>query len=70
VKQLKFVEDFHASKTVDHETYIYLSEGEIRSQGGIFDSGEATGKAILHTLRHLQRLKMVRAATENTYILL
>ena len=70
VKQLKLVEDFYASKNADHEAYIYLSEGEIRSQGGIFDSGEATGKAILHTLRHLQRLKMVRATTENTYVLL
>ena len=70
VKQLKLVEDYNASKNADHEMYIYLSEAEIRSQGGIFDSGEATGKAILHTLRHLQRLKMVRASTENTYVLL
>ena len=41
VKQLKIVEDFYAAKNADHEAYIYLSEGEIRSQSGIFDTGVA-----------------------------
>jgi hypothetical protein len=68
-RQLKISEDFHVLKNADHGAAVFVTEGELRGTS-IFDSGEATGKATLHTLRALHRLKMIRAATENTYVVL
>jgi hypothetical protein len=48
---------------------VFLSEVELRSTA-IFASGETTGRAILHTLRALQRIKVVRSGGENTFVLL
>jgi hypothetical protein len=33
-------------------------------------AGESTGKATLHTLRALHRIKLIRSSGENTYILM
>lgn len=68
-RQLKISEDFHALKNADHGAAVFITEGELRGTS-IFEAGESTGKATLHTLRALHRLKVIRAATENTYIVL
>mmetsp|Transcript_20032 Transcript_20032/g.33763 ORF Transcript_20032/g.33763 Transcript_20032/m.33763 type:complete len:279 (+) Transcript_20032:194-1030(+) len=51
----------------EHCGEMFLTEKEIRSSP-IFETGEATGRAVLHTLRALRRLKQVRSGGGTTYI--
>ena len=53
----------------EHGNHIYMSEQELRSTK-IFENGEITGKNILNTLRSLERVKVVRSNSQNTYILM
>ena len=61
--------EIESLKHVDHKGSVFLSEVELRSTA-IFASGETTGRAILHTLRARQRIKVVRSGGENTFVLL
>ena len=53
----------------EHDGEMFLTEREVRASV-VFGGGEATGRAVLHTLRALRRLKHVRSRGETTYILL
>lgn len=52
----------------DHGKSVYLAESEVRASA-VFKS-ESNGRAVLHTLRALGRLRLVRVGSENTYLLL
>mmetsp|Transcript_7079 Transcript_7079/g.7188 ORF Transcript_7079/g.7188 Transcript_7079/m.7188 type:complete len:247 (-) Transcript_7079:792-1532(-) len=67
--QLKILEDFLSIKQADHGDCMFVSETDVRSTS-IFEAGESTGKATLHTLRALHRIKLIRSSGENTYILI
>jgi len=60
--------EFDKLKHVDHKGAVFITEPELRSTA-IFASGEATGRAVLHTLRALQRVRVVRSSGENTFVL-
>jgi hypothetical protein len=49
---LQLAEAYLALKNADH-TAVFVTEAELRTTP-IFEAGEATGKATLHTLRALQ----------------
>lgn len=61
-------ENYSKLKISDHGNDMFLTETEIRSSK-IFESGESTGKTILHTLRTLRRLRLIRSCGENTYVI-
>ena len=61
--------EIESLKHADHKGSVFLSEVELRSTA-IFASGETTGRAILHTLRALQRIRVIRSGGENTFVLL
>ena len=48
---------------------VFVTEREVRATS-VFQAGEATGRALLHTLRALRRLRLVRSRGETTYLLL
>lgn len=50
-----------------HGKDMFLSETEIRAC--VIFKSDSNGKAVLHTLRSLNRIKLIRAGSENTYIL-
>ena len=67
--QLKIIEDLVSYKHPDHGNSVFLTESEIRSTT-VFQAGESTGKSIIHTLRAMQKIKLVRSSGENTYVIL
>lgn len=60
-------EEYKRLLSDDHCGAMFLTEKEIRASS-VFETGEATGRAVLHTLRALRRLKQVRSGGETTYI--
>lgn len=73
LKKIKFQDqtpltEYENKRIAEHGNSTYLTESELRSSP-IFESGDATGKAVLHTLRVLHRLRLVRSGQESTYIL-
>jgi Spindle and kinetochore-associated protein 1 len=67
--QQKIIEDLAAYKHPDHGESVFVTEAEIRATS-VFEAGESTGKSILHTLRAMQKIKLVRSGGENTYVVL
>jgi hypothetical protein len=51
----------------EQESTPFLTEAEIRSCPAVVHKGEASSRNIMSCLRHLQRLKMVRAGGVSTY---
>lgn len=62
-------EEYKRLLSDEHCGEMFVTEKEIRASS-VFDTGEATGRAVLHTLRALRRLKLVRSGGETTYIAL
>eukprot|EP00607_Mallomonas_marina_P003519 CAMPEP_0182437976 /NCGR_PEP_ID=MMETSP1167-20130531/85422_1 /TAXON_ID=2988 /ORGANISM="Mallomonas Sp, Strain CCMP3275" /LENGTH=244 /DNA_ID=CAMNT_0024631107 /DNA_START=78 /DNA_END=812 /DNA_ORIENTATION=- len=62
------IQEYETKRVREHGSETFLTENEIRGSK-IFQSGIATGTSILHTLRALHRLRMIRATGETTYIL-
>lgn len=63
-----FMLEYDKLKHADHKGSVFLTEPELRGTA-IFASGETTGRAVLHTLRALKRITVVRSNGENTFIL-
>lgn len=61
-------EESSSLRLPEHDNRIFLTEGDIRSSP-LFESGDATGKSILATLRSLSRVKLIRSGGESTYVL-
>ena len=64
------LDEYEARKTAEHEDSVFILEAEMK--GGatcVFDHGASTGRAILATLRAMQRLRVVRSGREATYVL-
>lgn len=62
------ITEYENKRVAEHGNSTYLTESELRISP-IFESGDATGKAVLHTLRVLHRVKLIRSGSESTYIL-
>eukprot|EP01041_Mallomonas_annulata_P013219 gene13219-27963_t len=52
----------------EHEGAAFVTETEIRGTK-IFENGVTTGVSVLHTLRALHRIRLVRTSGESTYVL-
>jgi len=61
--------DYNRLRHSDHDGAMFLTEPEIRATS-LFKAGETTGRAVLHSLRALHRLKVVRTNGENTFVLI
>jgi hypothetical protein len=64
-----FHQEYQRLQCEEHGREMFLTEREVRASA-VFEAGEATGRAVLHTLRALRRLKQVRSRGETTYIAL
>jgi hypothetical protein len=67
-QQNSIVDEYLSLKTEEHGSSIFLNEADIRSSS-VFESGDATGKAVINTLRSLGRLKVIRSSSVSTYII-
>ena len=67
--QLKLLQAYEQCEDRAHEGQIFVTESQIR-ETEFYGQGKGTAQALLHSLRNLNRLKMVRSrSSENTYVI-